>query len=245
MKPPIRKAVSVPSALPQPPAQPIIVVKETPQWVVVNKKAGLLVEKSLHGFASIENDVTEHLKKMIRVPFVGIVHRLDRPVSGVLVVAKKKSTLKLLNEQFREGKTHKIYWAIVEKSPESKEGELRHFLRKLQAEKRSEILAKPAKDAVECRLTYRIIGTNAYGTLVAIQLLTGKFHQIRAQFAAIGCPILGDAKYGSTKKYLPDAIALHSYQLSFQDPISGENVVAHVSPPDLPHWKMRIEGAVQ
>jgi 23S rRNA pseudouridine1911/1915/1917 synthase len=234
---PIRKKFEISIPKPQPKAEAPTIIKETPQYVVVNKTAGLIVEKSLNGFPSIENNVFQYLKATIKEPFLGIVHRLDRPVSGALLLAKKKSALKLFNEQFRESKTDKLYLAVVEKRPPSDFGDLKHYLRKIQEEKRAEILAKPAKDAVECHLTYRVLDENAYGALVEIKLLTGKFHQIRAQFAAIGCPVLGDAKYGGKKSYINDAIALHSYLLSFKDTITGENVTIHAPLPNHACWK--------
>ena len=159
-----------------------------------------------------------------REPFVGVVHRLDRPVSGVLVLAKKKSTLKLLNQQFAEHRTTKRYKAIVSQRPSADSATLTHYIYVNNKFKKAEIYTSPRKDAHECRLIYRVEKALKNGYLLDIQLLTGKFHQIRAQLSFIGCPILGDEKYGSILPYRKDAIALHAYQLEFNDLETNEKL---------------------
>jgi 23S rRNA pseudouridine1911/1915/1917 synthase len=202
------------------------IIGETPQYIVVNKPAGINVEL-WEGFESIEKWVMEHVvaQKLKSEPFVGVVHRLDRAVSGVLVLAKKKSSLKHLNWQFRERMIDKRYQAILEKRPDKDEALLSNFLYTNKKMRRAEVFDVPQKEALDARLKYKFVKAVEQGFLVDIQLLTGRFHQIRAQLAHIGCPIVGDEKYGSSLFFEKDAIALHAYQLSFSDPISLEKVV--------------------
>ncbi len=201
------------------------IIGETPQYIVVNKPAGINVEL-WEGFESIEKWVMAHVQaqKLKSIPFVGVVHRLDRAVSGVLVLAKKKSALKHLNWQFRERMIDKRYQAIVKERPMKDEAMLSNFLYANKKMRQAEVFDTPQKEALDARLKYKIVKETEQGFLLDIQLFTGRFHQIRAQLAHIGCPIVGDEKYGSNTFFEKDAIALHAYQLSFSDPISLEKV---------------------
>ncbi len=205
------------------------IILETAQYIVVRKTAGINVER-WDGFASVEMMVYDYLKtqKPKSEPFVGIVHRLDRAVSGVLLLAKKKNALKILNEQFAQHRTQKKYHAIVENRPTKDNAELRHFLYVNNKLKKAEVFDQAQKDTHECRLKYRFLKKVENGYLLDIELLTGKFHQIRAQLAAIGCPIVGDEKYGAITFFQKDAIALNAYQLSFFDTENGEKVVCEI-----------------
>lgn len=200
----------------------LTVLAETKDWLVIDKPAALNVEQ-LHDFPSVEAEAARYLQaRGLRRPYVGIVHRLDRPVSGLLLLAKKKSTLRALNEQFREKTVRKTYQAVVENPLDPPAGELRHWLVKDQMAKRAHAYEEARKDAVEARLRYRTLGPTADGYLLEIEPLSGKFHQIRVQLAAAGAPILGDEKYGARSTYAPQAIALRATRLVFVDPASGE-----------------------
>ncbi len=201
------------------------ILAETPQYIVVVKTAGINVEK-WDGFESVEQIVFDYLKaqKPQAEPFVGVVHRLDRAVSGVLVLAKKKSILKLLNQQFAEQKTEKKYQAIVENRPTKDKDTLQHFLYVNNKLKKAEVFSTKQKDSHECRLSYLFAKKMEQGFLLDIKLWTGKFHQIRAQLASIGCPILGDEKYGAKSIFQKDSIALHACELSFFDPLTNEKL---------------------
>ncbi len=205
--------------------QKLNIISETAQYIVVHKPAGVNVEQWI-GFDSVQDMVSDYLRTQQpkREPFVGVVHRLDRPVSGVLVLAKKKSALKLLNQQFAEHRTTKRYKAIVSQRPSVDSATLTHYIYVNNKLKKAEIYTSPRKDAHECRLIYRVEKALKNGYLLDIQLLTGKFHQIRAQLSFIGCPILGDEKYGSIVPYRKDAIALHAYQLAFNDLETNEKL---------------------
>jgi 23S rRNA pseudouridine1911/1915/1917 synthase len=213
------------------------ILAETQHWIAVNKPAGLNVEQ-LWDYPSVEQAVKDYLSKPGRKsPYVGIVHRLDRPVSGVLLVAKKKSALKALNEQFAQKLVAKTYWAITEAIPEPAAALLRHYLVKDQLHKRARAFEQPVKKSIAASLDYRTIATHGSFACLEVNPHSGKFHQIRIQLATIGCPILGDEKYGATIKDDPNCIALHARGLTFIDPATGlsQHLIAHI--PERDNWQ--------
>ena len=207
---------------------PFEIIAETTHYIVVSKPAGLLVEHSPY-YNSVEDLIRNYLriKYPKKEPFVGIVHRLDRPVSGVLLIATKRSSLKAFNEQFSSRKVKKIYTAIVENCPPQMNDTLKQWLITDKGAKRSYILKDYKKGAVEVSLTYEVMKQSLHSSLLKIDLHTGKFHQIRAQLSSIGCPILGDQKYGSQTEFFSEKIALHASTLEVNDPTSGERLVFH------------------
>jgi 23S rRNA pseudouridine1911/1915/1917 synthase len=208
----------------------LIVLAETRDWLAIDKPAGLNVEQ-LWDYPSVEAEVARYLQAQgVRRPYVGIVHRLDRPVSGVLLLAKKKGILRALNEQFSERLVHKVYQALVEAPPQPAEGELRHWLVKDQKAKRAYAYDQARKEAVEARLRYRLLGRSAGGFLLEVEPLSGKFHQIRVQLAAAGSPIVGDEKYGARPSGRQEEIALRATRLTFTDPATGEKTVVEAPP---------------
>lgn len=209
----------------------ISVLYESNWLLAVHKPAGLTVEQSPY-HASVEDWARSYLGQQAREPFVGIIHRLDRAVSGVLLLAKRKAALKDLNAQFRERQVQKTYLALVVNPPPQPEGSLIHWLQKDAVGKRAIISEAPTPKATECRLDYRLLHKNAQGYVLEVQLHTGKFHQIRAQLARIGCPIVGDSWYdGSATPAPPDAIALHAWQLRFTDPFQQQQQIVTAPPP--------------
>lgn len=215
------------------------ILAETPQWLAVNKPAGLVVERDRHGYPSVEEEIFEYLRKQNkREPFVGIVHRLDRPVSGVLLLAKKKSALKILNEQFRLRQVKKVYWAVVANRPPAIQGEAEGWIMKDEVGKKAVYSSAFTKGAYPCSLSYRQLAEAPGRFLLEIIPHTGKFHQIRVQLAALGCPIIGDVTYGSTVDYAPNAIALHARVLVFEGGfgVNSNPTVIEASLPDQPFW---------
>lgn len=195
------------------------VVNENNDYIVVNKMAGLISEKSSYEDCTVEDQVLNHLLKNKRKPYIGIIHRLDRVTSGVLIFAKKKSILVEFNDLFSSRKVQKTYLAIVKNKPPKNKENLVNFLVKNNLGKRADIVQSRSKDSLECILSYNVIDQNDYGYLLEIKPKTGRFHQIRAQLANIGLPIIGDEKYGSDQEYFPLSVCLHAWKLTYQ--VSG------------------------
>lgn len=208
----------------------IPVLLETRQYLVLNKPHGLNVERLPQGFPSVEEWVEKYqLQAGIKKPYTGIVHRLDRPVSGVLIVAKKKQALKLLNEQFREGQIQKHYLAIVQGKPPHQKDKLVHWIRKDQLNKKAIAFQDNRKQTVKGVLHYELLEEGKGLSLLKIKPITGKFHQIRVQLASLGCPILGDKKYGASLPYQNDSIALQAQSIRFKDPTEGHKIFVEVA----------------
>ncbi|MBM1107031.1 RluA family pseudouridine synthase [Aurantibacter crassamenti] len=195
------------------------VIHENSDFIVVNKAAGLISEKSPYEDLTVETQVFNHLLTQKRKPYIGIIHRLDRVTSGVLILAKKKSILVAFNALFSSHKVQKTYLAIVKNKPAKDKGNLVNFLIKNNKEKRADIAPSKSKNTLSCMLSYQVIGQNNFGYLLEIKPKTGRFHQIRAQLANIGLPIIGDKKYGSDQAYAPLSICLHAWKLTYE--ISG------------------------
>jgi 23S rRNA pseudouridine1911/1915/1917 synthase len=215
------------------------VVNENNDYIVVNKMAGLISEKSPYENPTVEDQVVHHLLKHKRKPYIGVIHRLDRVTSGVLVFAKKKSILVEFNELFSNRQVQKTYLAIVSKKPLKSKKTLTNFLVKNKLEKRADIVPLKSKESLECILSYQVIGENNFGYLLEIKPKTGRFHQIRAQLAHVELPIIGDEKYGSDKDYFPLSICLHAWKLTYQ--VSGSNnFKTHEAPvPKNDFWKFK------
>lgn len=195
--------------------------------MVVNKLAGDLVQPDPSGESALENEIKEFLKRRDGKAgnvFLGVVHRIDRPVSGAVLFAKTSKALTRLNEMLRRGEITKTYWAVTEASPSPEEGELRHWLLRDGRTNRSHVYSSPKGDAKEARLRYRMLCRSDRYTLVEVELLTGRHHQIRAQLAKIGCPIKGDLKYGAKRSNPDGGISLHSRCVEFVHPVKKEPV---------------------
>ncbi|MBX2916967.1 MAG: RNA pseudouridine synthase [Cyclobacteriaceae bacterium] len=189
--------------------------------LVIHKPAGLMVEPDRNQNPSLLQYVKEYLKNTTGdpVPYVQHIHRLDRVVSGIVLFTKQREVLKNLSEQFAERRVKKFYKALTSKAPEQSKGRLEHWHRK---EKKKAILyAQQIEYAEKAILDYEITAQPEGRFLWDIQLHTGKYHQIRAQLASTGCPIIGDVLYGSDVYYQPNAIALQAWRLVLQHPVSG------------------------
>lgn len=215
------------------------VIHENNDYIVVNKAAGLISEKSPYEAVTVETQVFNHLLKQKRKPYIGIIHRLDRVTSGVLILAKKKSILVDFNNLFSSRKVQKTYLAIVKNKPSKNKGNLVDFLVKNTKEKRAEIVQIKSKDSLNCMLSYQVMGKNDFGYLLEIKPKTGRFHQIRAQLANIGLPIIGDAKYGSDQEYLPLSICLHAWKLTYEVSGSKESHTFEAQVPKNVFWAFK------
>lgn len=202
--------------------------------MVVNKRAGDPVQPDPTGASALENEIKDFLKmrdaKAGNV-FLGVVHRIDRPVSGAVVFAKTSKALVRLNEMLRNGEFVKTYWAVTEEMPRPEEGELRHWLVRDGRTNRSHVYNNPKGEAKEARLRYRLISRSDRYSLVEVDLLTGRHHQIRAQLSKIGCPIKGDLKYGAKRSNPDGGISLHSRAISFVHPVRKERLTVEAPVP--------------
>lgn len=194
--------------------------------IVLNKPAGLMVEPDRNGHPNLLQQVRKYLKSLSSKNdevYAQHIHRLDRPVSGIILFAKQKAVLKNLSEQFAERKVKKYYQALTTNAPMKMAGTLENWHTK---EKKKAIIRDESFNGAEkVILDYEIESIDSNTYLWNIELHTGKYHQIRAQLAAAGCPIIGDQLYNSTKQYKPDTIALHAYKLIFSHPTTKEVIV--------------------
>ncbi len=203
------------------------ILYEDNHLLVVNKRCGDLVQPDPSGESALEDQIKAFLKVRDAKPgdvFLGVVHRIDRPVSGAVLFAKTSKALTRLNEMIREGQIHKFYWAITEQTPDPESGDLRHYIVRDGRTNRSRAYDDPKPESKEARLRYRTLGASTNYSLVEVELLTGRHHQIRAQLSKTGCPIRGDLKYGA-RRSLPDGgISLHSRRVEFEHPVRREPV---------------------
>ena len=216
------------------------ILHETAHWLAINKPSSLNVEP-IWDYSNVQDQVIDYLRQATgrQNPYVGIVHRLDRPVSGVLLLAKKKSTLRSLNEQFAQRKVSKTYWAVCADSPPAEQAKIEHHLIKEQKNKRSVVFSTPRKGSTPVSLSYCLMAQKEGRYLLQVHPHSGKFHQIRVQLAAIGCPIVGDHKYGSTVQDAPDCIALHGRELEFFDPQAADQKKKYLAPvPTRKAWNI-------
>ena len=215
------------------------IVYENNDYIVVNKKSGLISEKSPYEDCTVESQVLNHLLKSKKKPYIGVIHRLDRVTSGVLVFAKKKSILVEFNDLFAKRKVQKTYLAIVKNKPQKNKGNLVNFLVKNNQEKRADIVQTKIKESLQCILSYKLIDQNDFGYLLELKPKTGRFHQIRAQLAHLGLPIIGDEKYGSDQPYLPLSVCLHAWKLTYQLPGSEELKTFEAPLPKNKFWEFK------
>lgn len=207
--------------------------------IVVNKRAGELVQPDLSTSEAMEGNLKEYIKIKYAKPgavFLGVVHRIDRPVSGAVLFARTSKALVRLNEQLRDRGFSKIYWAVIENTPPKPEGELVHYILRNGKTNRSSAHDKPVKDGQEAIMRYKLIASSDNYKLLEVELLTGRHHQIRAQLAKIGCPIKGDLKYGAARSNRDGSISLHSHSLEFEHPVTKERVKVIAPTPEDSLW---------
>jgi len=201
------------------------ILYEDNHLLAVNKHCGDLVQPDPSGESALEDQIKAFIKVRDRKPgevFLGVVHRIDRPVSGVVLFAKTSKALVRLNEMIRTGEIRKLYWAVTEQRPDPEAGELRHYILRDGRTNRSRAFDAPKPEAKEARLRYRTLAASTRYTLVEVELITGRHHQIRAQLAKIGCPIKGDLKYGARRSNPDGGISLHSRSMALLHPVRRE-----------------------
>lgn len=223
------------------------VIYEDNHIIIVNKSPGEIVQGDKTGDTPLSDMVKAWIKEHHNKPgnvFLGVVHRLDRPVGGLVVFAKTSKALTRLNEMFRNGDIHKTYWAISRNTPPRPRDILTHYITTAERNNKSYASATPKDGAKEARLAYTLIARGERYNLFEIELITGRKHQIRAQMSLIGCPIRGDLKYGDKRSNPDGSISLIARRIRFIHPVSGETVDLTAPVPDERLWKS-LEAAIK
>ncbi len=216
------------------------VLYEDNHIIVINKAAGEIVQGDKTGDKSLCDTMKQYIKEKYAKPgnvFIGLPHRLDRPVSGVVVFAKTSKALERLNNMFRDGNVKKIYWAITKGRPMPAEGEINSWILRNEKMNKSFSYPKEVKGSKHALLYYRHIAASQNYNLVEVELKTGRHHQIRCQLASIGCPIKGDLKYGAQRSNPDGSISLHARYIEFIHPVSKELIQITAPLPNDRLWK--------
>jgi len=216
------------------------VIYEDNHLIAVNKTCSEIVQGDKTGDKPLSEIVGQWLKEKYNKPgnvFVGVTHRLDRPVSGVVLFAKTSKALTRLNEMFRDGEIRKTYWAIVKEKPEEAEAELIHYIVRNEKQNKSFAYDTEKPNAKKAILHYKIIAQSDNYFLLEIDLKTGRHHQIRCQLAKIGCPVKGDLKYGFPRSNPDGGISLHARKATFIHPVSKQEIEIVAPVPDDKLWK--------
>tara|TARA_B100000780_G_scaffold198624_1_gene140465 strand:- start:2905 stop:3573 length:669 start_codon:yes stop_codon:yes gene_type:complete len=215
------------------------VLYEDNHIIAVNKKAGDLVQGDKTGDKPLGEFVKAYLREKYNKPgniFCGVIHRLDRPVSGLVIFAKTSKALARMNALFREKTIQKTYWAIVENPPLKSEDRLEHYLIKNQEKNKSRAFLKPYEGALNSVLDYKIQKKLDRYTLLQVKPITGRHHQIRVQLSTIGCIIKGDLKYGAKRSNKDASISLHAREINFIHPVKNEAITITAPAPKDPIW---------
>lgn len=220
------------------------VIYEDNHIIIVYKESGEIVQGDKTGDRPLSETVKEWIKEKYQKPgnvFLGVVHRLDRPVAGLVVFGKTSKATSRLCNMFREGNIHKTYWAMVQNAPSIPEGTLTHWLTRNEKQNKSYAYDHEVRNSKKAILHYRTLGHTDHYTLLEIELLTGRHHQIRCQLAAMGCPIKGDLKYGARRSNPDGSISLLSHKVTFVHPVSKENICVTSPLPSDNLWKAIAE----
>lgn len=216
------------------------VLYEDNHLIVINKRVGDIVQGDKTGDKPLSEVVKEYIKYKYNKPgevFLGVVHRLDRPTTGIVVFARTSKALTRMNELFSNRETQKTYWAVVKNKPQKSEDKLIHYLKRNEKNNTSKAYIKEVPESKMASLNYKIIKELTNYFVIEIELHTGRHHQIRAQLSAIGSPIKGDLKYGFDRSNPDGGIHLHARKLVFIHPVSKENLEIIASVPDEVIWK--------
>lgn len=216
------------------------VIYEDNHIIIVAKQSGEIVQGDKTGDTPLSDMVKAYVKERYAKPgavFLGVVHRLDRPVSGLVVFARTSKALARLNDMFRHGDVHKTYWAIVQDRPAADEGTLEHWLVRNEQQNKSYAYDREKPGAKRAVLKYRVIGQSDRYWLLEVNLLTGRHHQIRCQLSAMGCPIKGDLKYGARRSNPDGSISLLARRVEFIHPVSKQSVQVEAPLPADSLWQ--------
>ena len=222
------------------------VVYEDNHIIIVNKASGEIVQGDKTGDIPLSETVKQYIKEKYQKPgnvFLGVVHRLDRPVSGLVVFAKTSKALSRLNDMFHTGDVHKTYWAIVKRGDIAPEATLTDWLTRNERQNKSYAHPREVPGSKKAVLSYKVRSVSDNYMLLEVHLMTGRHHQIRCQLANMGCPIKGDLKYGSPRSNPDGSISLMSRRVEFVHPVSKETIVAEAPVPNERLWQALAENA--
>jgi len=222
------------------PISPLVLYEDN-HLLIVNKAAGVLVQGDETGDVPLVELCKKYIKEKYSKPgevFLGVVHRLDRPVSGVVVFARTSKALERMNELFRDRQTKKIYWAVVKNKPKEESGTLVHWLVKNEKNNKVTAFAKENKEGQRSELNYRLLKNQSGFYLLEVNPITGRPHQIRVQLASMGCVIVGDVKYGYDSPNSDKSICLHARRLAFIHPVKKENISIEAPLPKNEVWNL-------
>lgn len=217
------------------------IIYEDNHLIIVNKSCGEIVQGDRTGDKPLVEMVKDYLKTKYDKPgnvFCGVIHRLDRPVMGLVVFAKTSKALSRMNRLFQEREVRKIYWAITRNKPVEKEGTLTNYIYSVEKNNKSYISSSPENGALKAVLDYRVISESDNYHLIEVELHTGRKHQIRVQLSSIGCPIKGDLKYGYQRSNPDGGISLQSHRIVFVHPVSGELIDVTAPVPKENLWEV-------
>jgi 23S rRNA pseudouridine1911/1915/1917 synthase len=223
------------------------ILYEDNHLIAVNKRSSDLSQRDRTGDESLDAEVKKYIAAKYNKPgdvFLGVVHRLDRPVSGVILYARTSKSLQRMNEMFRSSMVRKIYLAIVKERPPEDEAAITHFLKKNEKQNKTYVYDNEVNGSKKASLTYRIAGRSERYYLLEIELHSGRHHQIRAQLAKIGCPVKGDLKYGFSRSNDDGGISLMARRVEFIHPVKKEKVVITAPFPEGDIWEAFINADV-
>lgn len=220
------------------------IIYEDNHLLVVYKESGEIVQGDKTGDTPLSEKVKQYIKEKYHKPgnvFLGVVHRLDRPVAGLLVMAKTSKALSRLNEMIRKGEIRKTYWAISKAIPPQRSGTLEHWLVRNEKQNKSKAYDREVPGSKHALLRYTMLQRSTHYTLIEVELLTGRHHQIRCQLAKMGCPIKGDLKYGAARSNPDGSISLLARKLSFTHPVSKTLLTFESPLPEDTLWQAMTE----
>jgi 23S rRNA pseudouridine1911/1915/1917 synthase len=224
--------------------EPSNILYEDNHLIIVNKLPSQIVQGDKTGDEPLSGILKKYIKEKFNKPgevFLGVVHRLDRPVSGIVIFARTSKALARLNEALKNREISKIYWAVVQNMPPKKMDHLIHYIYRDQEKNKSFIVSQEKTGAKKAELIYTHVCSSDKYHLLEIELHTGRHHQIRAQLAHIGCPIRGDLKYGFSRSNPDGSISLHSRRIEFIHPVKKERMLFEADPPNEVLWNFFLK----
>jgi 23S rRNA pseudouridine1911/1915/1917 synthase len=220
------------------------IIYEDNHLLIVNKRAGILVQGDSTGDQTLTDVLKDYIKEKYQKPgavFLHPVHRLDRPVSGLVIFARTSKALERMSEMFRKRDIQKTYWAVTRRKPDPTKGKLSHWLLKNEATNTTTAYDYPEGKAQKAELNYKLLGKINLHYLIEVEPITGRPHQIRVQLASLSCPIRGDIKYGYDRPNPDASINLHARRLYFIHPIKKTPIICKASVPENPFWEEFLE----